>query len=87
MLREKGRKIVIDECAEICGECPSLERAKDRRKDAREFDEELLVVTCDLCPPRVYVCAQGEGDKIVELRVQRWIGRGGLKKGRNGVGR
>jgi hypothetical protein len=69
VLREKGRKVVIDEGAEICGECPSLERANDRREDAREFDEELLVVTCDLCPPWVYVCAKGESYKIVELRV------------------
>jgi hypothetical protein len=51
VLREEGRKIVIDECAEICGECSSLERADDGGKDARELDEELLVVTCDLCPP------------------------------------
>jgi hypothetical protein len=47
----------------------------------RELDEELLVVARDLGPPWVYVGAKGEGYEVVEVRVQRWVGRGGLEKG------
>ena len=35
----------------------------------------------------VYVGAKGEGYEVVELRVQRWVGRGGLEKGWCGLGR
>jgi len=35
----------------------------------------------------VYVGAKGEGYEVVELRVQRWVGRGGLEKRWCGLGR
>lgn len=69
MLREEGRKIVIDERAKICGECSGLERTEDRGKDGGEFEEELFVVTCDFCPPWIDVCTKGKGYKIIELCI------------------
>lgn len=87
MLREKGRQIVIDERTEVRREHPSLDGAKDGRKDARKFEEELFVIACDLRPPRVDVRAEGEGYEIVELCVQGWIGRGCLEKRRCRCGR
>ena len=50
VLREEGGKVMVGEGAEICGERSSLERAQGRREDARELDEELLVVARDLVP-------------------------------------
>ena len=68
---------MVGEGAEICGERSSLEGAQGRREDAHELDEELLVVARDVGPPWVYVGRDvGEGYEVVELRVQRWAGRG-----------
>jgi hypothetical protein len=69
MLREEGGEVAIDERTEIHGERPGLDGAEDGRKDAGDFEEELFVVARDLCPPRVYVRAKGEGYEIVELRI------------------
>jgi hypothetical protein len=80
VLREKGRKVVIDERTEIYGEYSSLDGAEDGRKDARQFEEELFVVARDPCPPWVYVRTKGEGYEIIELRIQGWIGVGCLEK-------
>ena len=85
MLREEGGEIMVDERAEIDSTCSRLERAEDGRKDTCELDEELLVVTRDPCPPWVYVGTKGECYEVVELRVERWIRRGGLEE--RGCGR
>jgi hypothetical protein len=87
MLCEESGKIEIEERAKICGECPSLNVAKDGRKDARKLEKELFVVTSDLCPPWVYVCTKGEGYKVIKFCIESWIGRRCLKKRRWGRGR
>jgi len=79
-LREKVRKIVIDERTKIRGECSSLDGAEDRGKDACKLEEELFVVACDLCPPWVYVRPKGEGYKVIKFCIERWTGRRCLKK-------
>lgn len=80
MLCEQSRKIEIDERAKICGECSSFDGAEDRRKDAGKLEKELFVVASDLCPPWVYVCTKGEGNKVIKFCIEGWIGRGCLKK-------
>ena len=66
---------MVGEGAEICGERSILECAQVRREDARELDEELLVVARDLGPLGLRR-REGEGYEVIELRVQRWAGRG-----------
>jgi hypothetical protein len=87
VLREKGRKIMIDERTKIHREYPVLDSAEDGRKDARKFNEELFVIACNPCPPWVNVRTEGECYKIIELSIQGWIGRGCLEKRRCRRGR